>query len=752
MNGFVGIERSADPPFRGGPPVGRVVDELPEAPANLGSESPLFERAVRLGIAAAREAIGDAQLSDDDLGRAALCMGCGSAGLHGNAAVHAIAKAVGVGGPVVCIDAACATGAAAIAVGQAMLSDGCAEIVLAGAADELGPITFAGFQALQALDERPCSPYSRSAGVSLGEGGAVLVLETQSSAERRERLPHACLLGTGMSSDAYHPIAPDPTGAGVELAIRRCLESASVRPVQVDYVNGHGSGSALSDSMESEALLRVFGTRGVAVSGTKSMTAHAFGATSAIESAMTCLATATDAAPPTMNFDRALADRRLDWVTPSAEKMRVSFGLSINSTFGGTNAAVAFGKSGGPHRRCPEPVVVTGIGVLGPEWDDVDGLLRQVTNRQDPMEPWVALGRPAGLAPAVVRVADPPVDEALDPRDWRRLTPLARRLLSVSRQALRDAGLPACGDVEGGAILIATSEAGLSGAELTSADLGRRLINPLTFTNSWPGSSASHLARALRFRGPNLTFLGDEGAGMGAIQFAMSLVGHGEAPMAIVCGGDLLLPASHRRLSTRRLLSKTRARPYDKDADGTAISESTLALVVEPLSVAIQRRAEIYCAIDGIALANSRRQKGTSGDFCAAVESALEANEIGAVVSSASGEVGDDAREAAAIKNLGLGDIPLTTPKGAIGDTRGASALFGLAIGTIVARERLIPPVQGLSMPTDLGIHPIQEPSQFQGRYVVVSALQRGSSSGALLLSRVGRPGSISHRGHVRDD
>ncbi len=131
--------------------------------------------------------------------------------------------------------------------------------MLAGGTDSLTFFSLAGFTTMGSLAARPCAPYSRSDGLSLGEGAGIVVLETF-GVPRRGAPILAELFGYGLSADAYHPSAPDPSGRGATLAMRRALAQAGIAPDDVDYVNGHGTATLANDAMERKAMRTVFDT------------------------------------------------------------------------------------------------------------------------------------------------------------------------------------------------------------------------------------------------------------------------------------------------------------------------------------------------------------------------------------------------------------------------------------------------------------------------------------------------------------
>jgi 3-oxoacyl-[acyl-carrier-protein] synthase II len=258
----------------------------------------------------------------------------------------AIARAFGVTGPVETVSSACASGALAIAAALAALRDGDLELALAGGADSLCQLTYAGFNSLRAVDEEPCRPFRASrAGMSIGEGAAVLVLEPLERVLARGGEPLAEVAGAGSACDAFHMTAPEPEGVGAAAAIAAALADAGLEPAAIDFVNAHATGTPLNDDAEWRALERIFGERArrLPVTATKAGVGHLLGCSGAIEALVTVLSLArgelhpVPAAGPIDSSCPAplVAGRPL--AVPEARAA-----LSTSLAFGGSNAALVF--------------------------------------------------------------------------------------------------------------------------------------------------------------------------------------------------------------------------------------------------------------------------------------------------------------------------------------------------------------------------------------------------------------------------
>ena len=201
-----------------------------------------------------------------------------------------VAEKFGLKGPVNTFSTACSSSAGAIIKGAELILAGLADAAVVGGIDIASDTTLVGFGALEAVSSEITNPLSKNRhGITLGDGAAFFVLTKEDlSTLSSSGLPRGSirLLGWGESSDAYHMTSPDPSGAGAEKAIRRAIESAGIQTSDVGYINLHGTGTKLNDSMESKAVAAIFGENSVPVSSTKAVTGHTLGAAASLEAAI----------------------------------------------------------------------------------------------------------------------------------------------------------------------------------------------------------------------------------------------------------------------------------------------------------------------------------------------------------------------------------------------------------------------------------------------------------------------------------
>jgi len=254
----------------------------------------------------------------------------------------AVARAFALGGGVVSNATACASGGAAIGLAADYLGSRHADVALAGGTDALCRLTYSGFNVLQAVDAEPCAPFdAQRKGITLGEGAAYLVLERWDDAVARGANILAELCGYGATCDAHHPTAPHEEGRGAASAMRAAMSEAGVDGV--DYVNAHGTGTALNDSAESKAIATAVGH--VPTSSTKSYFGHTLGAAGGVEAVITVLAIVHQLAPPTLRLANAAEDCTLDYIPHTPRPMAMTSALSNTFGFGGSNVALLFRRA-----------------------------------------------------------------------------------------------------------------------------------------------------------------------------------------------------------------------------------------------------------------------------------------------------------------------------------------------------------------------------------------------------------------------
>jgi 3-oxoacyl-[acyl-carrier-protein] synthase II len=330
-----------------------------------------LSRSDQIGVKAADEAVRDAGLADVqiDRKRIGVLLGAGTADLirneqyffttleagierarpseawnhFANTPGDVIARRFGFEGQRACVVAACSS--STIAIGQAAdaIRLGRLDAAVTGGTDALSRLTYSGFNALRLMDPEPCRPFDRGrAGMNMGEGAGMLVLEDMNTAMRRGAHIYGELAGYSLACEAFHPTAPEPEGKPVAAVVRGALRDARLDASAVDHINAHGTATAQNDKAEAKGFRTVFGVRAatIPVTSLKSMVGHCLGAAGAVEAAAMALTVARGIIPPTINHHETDVECEVDVVANEAREMRVRCAVSTSLAFGGNDSAL----------------------------------------------------------------------------------------------------------------------------------------------------------------------------------------------------------------------------------------------------------------------------------------------------------------------------------------------------------------------------------------------------------------------------
>lgn len=341
-----------------------------------------MDRFVQFGVYAAKMAFDDSgiDMTKEDANRMGVLVGSGIGGLHTieeqveiyltkgpsrlspflipmlivNMASGQISITLGFKGPNSCVATACASGTHAIGDAFKIIQRGDADVMVTGGTEGcITPVGFGGFCALKALSTRNDDPLHASRpfdknrdGFVMGEGAGILIVEEMEHAKARGAKIYCELIGYGMTGDAYHMTAPDPTGDGAAACLTACVKDAGIALEEVGYINAHGTSTKYNDEIETKAIKRVFGKYAykLAVSSTKSVTGHLLGAAGGVEAIACAMALKHDILPPTINYETPDPECDLDYVPNKPRKIKVNVALSNSLGFGGHNTTIAMRK------------------------------------------------------------------------------------------------------------------------------------------------------------------------------------------------------------------------------------------------------------------------------------------------------------------------------------------------------------------------------------------------------------------------
>lgn len=337
----------------------------------------------------------------------------------------------------------CVGSALAIANAADAIAQGECDLAIAGGAEALCRVVLSGFNALKVAAAEGCRPFDKDRpGMTVGEGSGILILESEAHAAARGARVLAWLRGVGLTCDAHHLTAPEPTGLHAARAIREALARAGLAPRQVDYLNAHGTGTRDNDAMESRAIRDVFGTDGPCVSSTKRCTGHTFGAAAAIEAILCVKALAESIFPGNAGL-RAPQDPGIKLLREStAHPGKARAVMSTNFAFGGNNAALVIASEPGTDQPRPAPpdrsgdpgpvggVAVCGMGVVTDGYASIHALAEETERAEAGPQ------RRSDAARDTLKRA-----EMLDPGAVAQQDVLAQLVIRATHQAWTMAGL-----------------------------------------------------------------------------------------------------------------------------------------------------------------------------------------------------------------------------------------------------------------------------------------------------------------------
>lgn len=436
---------------------------------------------------------------------------------------------------------ACSSGLVSLSIACDLLLAGAQDLMLAGGYDPISEYACAGFGSLRLIADGPPMPFARSrAGMNLGEGYAVLVLERQDAALRRGAAILAHVAGRGETSDAHHLTLPHPEGDGAARAMEAAIRAAGLDASDVDMISAHATATANNDASEHTALARVFGPRlaGVPVVAFKSHLGHTLGGSGAVELVLSVTALREQTVPPTANVD--LDDLEFDDIAVSASARspsRLRTAINVSLGFGGTNAAVVVRAPGDDASRASlasqaaatgaeRDPVITGVGCILPDMIDEEAFAAAVSRDHCPD----------------ARVS-PPLDDAaithlLDARRVRRMSEYARLLLAATTSALRSAGVDDVASFarDGSALLGSAHGSAAYTMEYYGEIVrsGLKHANPMLFAEGVPNIGSAQLSLMLGLRGASQTIIGSRTAGLDALGLAALRIRGGLVDRVIV--------------------------------------------------------------------------------------------------------------------------------------------------------------------------------------------------------------------------
>lgn len=620
-----------------------MVDDFQPEKHFSEAELAMFDRTAQMGILAARQAIDDSGAPKADSSRQALVFGTSHGGrsqldrfvesgndlespgaaeriLEKSAHYHqaaAIASKLGIHGPCLTLSNACSSSGAAIAYGIELLRSGKCDWVIAGGADGFSKLTYAGFEALGAMADGPCAPFSDPIGMSLGDGAGFIILERHEDAVNRNAKIHAELYGWGSSWDAYHITAPEPSGDGMLRAIEMAVSDAGISKNSIDYINIHGTGTRANDAAEAVGLRRYFedseSGKVPPLSATKSLTGHMLGASSSLGVIASIVGMQESWLPPTANFTTVRPGCELDAVPNVARDSDIRFFIAQSAAFAGANAVVVGGKPG-QSAVAPivedDDIVISGVGVVSPIGCDIKSFYeaaqsgRSGISSTDDCEYIDMKGHTCGM---LKNYAPRKLMPALNLRRVDRVSSFATIAASL---ALKDAGLFPLAD-EGkrtGLVVAITRGAATSYEKYLESVAGEKWkdASAVYFPNLVMSSVGGQVTSSLGIRGITSSLVGGGSAGLQALTHAIELFRRNAQQDSVVVVASDELASLYFKLYAKRGLLKGHS-----TENSVVLGEGAVAFVLEKKKQVQARNHAWYGRILGYGLTHEAAMLGS---------------------------------------------------------------------------------------------------------------------------------------------
>lgn len=658
-----------------------------------------------------------------------------------------VAKIAGAKGVVTNVGNACAASTISIEYACDLIRAGVGDVFIVGGSDSFSALAFGGFTALHALDTDPCSPYNKSKGITLGEGAGILIVESYEHAKARGAKIYCDVLGGGISSDAHHITAPRPDSEGQMNAMKWALANSDMKPSEIDYINGHATGTPLNDSTEMQAMQNIFGdNENTCVDSTKSMVGHCLGAAGAVEAIYTIKALGSNTVPPTIGYSGEDLDNlkekagKLDFVPNVKKEHEIKYAMTNNFAFGGNNASVIFAKE--PKDIKPlenNRVFITGFGLVSPVGNSIEAYIdaadRGIRAEGDSLTANVS--------------AEDYKEHEIKLAFYRKLDKLSQTQVVSGRSCLKNAGVTVSADNETDiGMIVGTADGPATeiinfheGLIKNGLHAGSAFIFPNTVYNAAGG----YLSINSGVKGVNVTLTNGMQAGLQSICYAYNTVRDGAEKMMMACGMDENTEIMRLLYDKLGYLSKDGAdEPYALKGSSFVLGEGSTSIMLESGESADKRGAVKYAEVAGYAMTHESVTVGTLAGSDAALDRAIKeacdnagisVEDIDAVVGFGNGNKTVDTIEMNSyVRVFGGAKKPVHSVKTIVGESRAAAATLSAAHAALMLSGRLNPEQQAFVFENGAAKAVKTDISSYKN--VLVTSFAAGGSYTAVVLKK----------------
>lgn len=597
-----------------------------------------------------------------------------------SAIANNVAKHFNLNGITANIVNACAAGTLSLSYACDLIRAGKADVFVAGGSDSFSSLAFAGFHALHALSQDDCSPFNHSNGITLGEGSGILIIESYEHAVNRGAKIYCEILGSGVSSDAYHITAPRPDGEGQMSAISRAIKNSELNFADVDYINAHGTGTAKNDEAEFLSLHKLFdGNNHLSVSSTKSMTGHCLGAAGSIEAVFTAKAIESSKLPPTIGYSEEDLDNlktksgTLDFIPNTYRNKSVDYAVSNSFAFGGNNASIVFSKNHHKvlNRSNKSHIYITGIGQLcGENYQPDKGYQAEITS---------ADYKEYGIKMAF----------------YRKLDRLSQLQLLSGVKALDDAKINVDENNENDiGIIIGTSDGPMTeiiNFQKNVIENGTQSGSAFLFPNTVYNAAGGYLSIFAGIKGYNVTVANGFQSGLQSVCYAADVIHNGNESIMLATGTDENTDVESDLYSHIGVISENDL--YSLQDNGFKLGEGSVSIVLESKESAEKRCSKKYAEVAGYAMARKSIEfgqlKGSESAMKKAIYEAcsnaeISLNQIDGICGFGNGDKTVDNIEMSVYKEIFDKPISVFLVKEKSGEARAASAAMQVAFAAKV--------------------------------------------------------------------
>ena len=661
-----------------------------------------------------------------------------------------VAKVAGAKGVVTNVGNACAASTISIQYACDLIRAGVGDAFIVGGSDSFSALAFGGFTALHALDTDPCSPYNKSKGITLGEGAGALIVESYEHAVKRGAKIYCDVLGGGISSDAHHITAPRPDSEGQMNAMKWALKHSAMDPKEIDYINGHATGTPLNDSTEMQAMQNIFGdNENTAVDSTKSMVGHCLGAAGAVEAIYTVKALTTNTVPPTIGYSEedleVLKEKagKLDFMPNVKKEKEIEYAMTNNFAFGGNNASVIFAK----HERDIAPiennrVFVTGLGLVNALGNSVEAYVEGLKKGKSVAD--------NGSIHAEITSEDFK-EHDIKLAFYRKLDRLSQIQVVSGKACLKDAGVTVTDEnATDIGMIVGTSD----GPSTDIINFHEGLIknglhngSAFVFPNTVYNAAGGYFSINSGIKGVNVTLTNGVQAGLQSLCYAYNTIKDGAEKMMLACGLDEdtdIIKLIYDKLGYRS--SADELVPYAMTSRQFVLGEGATSIMLESESSANERGAAKLAEVVGYSMTHAPVSVDTVRGSDEALDRAIKnackdagitLNDIDAVVGFGNGQSTIDAIEMNSYKRV-FGDkvskLPVHNIKPLIGEARAAGAALSAAHAALMLAGKVDATQKAYFFDGDKATSKDVDTTSY--KYVLVTSYAIGGSYTAVVLKK----------------